>query len=712
MKIAYMVGGVVTALVCHVGALALDKSCGEDLLHAGSNSENPLLLNSKHPFEAIPFDTVAFEHLKPALEDGLEKTMRRADEICHNPDPATFENTVLALAEVSEPLEMAHTLLEHWANVNTSPELEEVEREFNQRYSEFATQLSLDPNLLSRLTELHQKKETLGLDPEQLRLLDQTYRSYLRRGAHLDDAAKARLVKINARLSVLSTDFRVNVVNATKEYQLFVAQESDLTGLPERVKADAKEKAIAQGKPDQWLFTLDAPSYLPFLDYAENRALREKIWRAKTQVATSGAYDNRPLLLEVVKLRQERAKIVGYSNYAAYQVEDRMAKTPERIETFLRRLGDSYRNAAKIELEELTAFAGQEIKPWDLSFYSEKLKEQKFSFNEEELRPYFELNNVLKGAFYAAERLYGIQFRKRTDIPTWDPDVQTFEVVDSRGEHLALFYLDPHPRPGRKRPGAYMNDLKGGGLSKGVYRRPHVINVANLARGANGQPSLLGLDEVRTIFHELGHGLHSMLSRVRLRALFGTNVAWDFVELPSQFFENFALQPEVLDVYAHHYETGKRVPAELIERVKAAKNFQIGMLGLGQIRYSMLDLAWHTVGAESVHTVEQVREFENQTIEPYRLLPDSGGLISTAFAHIFSGGYAAGYYSYRWASVLEVDAFSVFEAEGIFNPATAQRFLQNILERGDVEDAEVLYRRFRGGDPDPDALLRSEGLIP
>jgi peptidyl-dipeptidase Dcp len=453
------------------------------------------------------------------------------------------------------------------------------------------------------------------------------------------------------------------------------------------------------------------------LTHAQDRAIREKVWRGGNGNSVDGPRDNRPILFEIVQLRNERAKLLGYQTHAHYVIDGRMAETPEKAVSFLEGLSKSYYPHAVKDLKDIRELAGHEIEPWDLAFYSNKLSEQRFGFSDQELKPYFPIDQVLKGAFYVAKKLYGVTFHVRKDLPAWDPSVQVFEVRDREDKYLALFYFDPYPRKS-KRGGAWETDLQTAGVYNGRMRRPHVVNVTNVNSPIDGRPALLSPDNVTTIFHELGHGLHSMLTRVRERSISGTSVAWDFVELPSQLNENWAFEPEVLKVYARHYETGEPIPKELVAKFKAAATFQTGYFGLRQVQKSLLDLAWHmrdvdvVGGGKDAHDVNEVDQWELEFRAPYQLTPNHGSLISPTFSHVFSGGYSAGYYSYKWADVLASDAFSVFQSAGIFDPTTSNKFLRAVLEKGGSEEAADLYRQFRGRDPDPNALLRKEGLLP
>lgn len=676
------------------------------------NHKNPLLRPSSHPHGAFPYGGLEFGHYEPAFNEALKAAEARVDALRQEKAEPTFANTIEALEAADEPLEQVGSVFGNMLSVSTTPELQTFAEAINPRLSKFSNDIFFDTQIFARVRAVYEKKDSLGLDAEQSMLLTRTYRAFVRNGALLTDDEKTRVGAIDERLSVIGETYKKNVTDATSAYELFITDKARLAGLPEKAVKGAAQKAKAAGRDGAWLFTLDAPSVTSVLTYADDRPLREEIWRAFSGRAASGGHDNRLVLLEIAKLRQERAAILGYDTHAHYVTEDRMALNPVTVEKFLLKLADAYRPAAIKDLADLKAFAGHDIEPWDAGYFSEKIRESRYGYSEEALTPYFPLDQVLEGAFFAATKRYGITFHPRHDIPTWDKEVRTFEVREKDGTYLALFYLDPYPRKGVKRAGAWMNSIQAAGEFGGVARRPHVINVGNFSEPVDGEPALLTMREVTTVFHELGHGLHGMFANTRYRSLAGTNVAWDFVELPSQMNENWALEDEVLDVYARHYKTGERIPAELVAKVKRALTFQAGLSGLRQISLGMLDLAWHTHDLSGVKTAEDVVAFEQKAMEPYRVLPPKeGALTSASFAHIFAGGYSAGYYSYKWADVLAADAFGVFESEGVFNHETSLRFRREVLEKGGTEEAAVLYRRFRGGDPDPQALLRKEGLL-
>jgi peptidyl-dipeptidase Dcp len=711
-----------SVLVLSLFAPALAFAAGGETIHCrplltpyaeSLLAENPLLQVSTLPFGAIPFDRVQTAHFKPAFETALAQARRRVDAIRADTSTPTFANTIEALEALDEPLAQVGSVFSDFLSMKTSPELQELSEEINPLLSKFSNDIYFDAAIFRRVKAVFDARASLGLTPEQTMVLQNAYRSFVRNGALLDATQKARVAEIDTQLSTLGERYSKNNITEINAYELVVTDRARLAGLPEDAIAKAAEVAQKKGKPaGSYVFTMQAPSYGPLITYASDRALREEMWWAVNRKSTTGETDNRPLVVEITRLKAERARIMGFPTHAAYTTDDRMAKDPATVTSFLTRLANVYRPAAAKDLADLKAFAGHDIEPWDAAYYSEKLREQQYSYSEEELRPYFKLENVIKGVFFAATQRYGVTFHERKDIPTWDPAVTTYEVRDADGSFLSLFYSDPFPRDS-KRAGAWMNQLQAGGMFAGEMRRPHVVNVGNYTEPVGDKPALLTIDEVTTIFHEMGHGLHGMLSKARYRSVFGPNVAWDFVELPSQMNERWVMVPEVLDVMARHYITGERIPDALVEKVKRAETFQAGLVGLRQISLGMLDFAWYNSDISAVRTAADVEAFEEQAMAAYRVVPRKPGtLMSTSFGHIFAGGYSAGYYSYKWADVLAADTFDVFLREGVFNLATATRFRREILERGGSEEAAVIYRRWRGGDPDPDALLRREGLLP
>ncbi|PHK17098.1 peptidase M3, partial [Nostoc linckia z15] len=548
---------------------------------------------------------------------------------------------------------------------------------------------------------------------EQATLLEKKYKSFARNGANLPEEKKTRLREIDKQLSKLSLEFGENVLAETNAYQLHITDEADLSGLPEGAVEAARELAAAQEK-EGWIFTLDHPSYLPFMTYADNRDLRKKLALAFGAKAYQGnEYDNREIVKDIVKLRHERANLLGYGSHADFVLEERMAGSPQKVKEFLKDLLEKAKPAAEKEFTQLTGFAEEldgidQLQKWDGAYYSEKLKQKLFNLDDEKLKPYFQLEKVLNGAFTIAEKLYGLSFKEVNDIDKYHPDVQTFEVVDEGGNLTAVFYADFFPRKG-KRNGAWMTSFKPQYIKDGINERPHVSIVCNFTKPTATKPSLLTFNEVTTLFHEFGHALHGMLANTNYPTLSGTSVYWDFVELPSQVMENWCYEPEALELFAHHYQTGDMIPMEYIEKIKESASFQEGMATLRQLSFGLLDMGYHSMDPAGI---TDVKIFEMEQFASTQLYPDvPENVMSTAFSHIFQGGYASGYYSYKWAEVLDADAFEFFQQNGIFDKETAAKFKENILSKGGTEHPMLLYKRFRGQEPKPDALLKRAGLI-
>jgi peptidyl-dipeptidase Dcp len=671
---------------------------------------NPIIQPSPLKFGAIPFDKVKPEHFMPALETAIEKGRQAIKRI--QAEPASFENSIEALESCSEELEFVHLLFSNLLSADTNDQLQKLSMEIGPKVASFANDILLDEQIFARIKTVHDQREKLNLKPEQKFLVEKVYRDFRRSGAELSPEKKNRLRAIDERLSQLSPKFRENTLRATNEFELWIDDEKGLAGLPESAREAAKESAKEKGQPAKWLFTLQAPSYLAFMRFSENRALREKMYRAFASRSFGGGNDNQPIILETVQLMTERAQLLGASNYAQWALETRMAETPEQVSGFLNKMLNVVKPAAEKdvrEVQDLAAAMGgpNPMQPWDFTFYSEKLKQKKYSFDEEQLRPYFKLENVLKGVFELAYRLFGLKFTPATEYPVYHPDVQVYEVTRDNGEFVGLFYADFFPRAS-KNAGAWMTNYYEQGKFRGREIRPHVSNVCNFTKPTPGKPSLLTFDEVRTLFHEFGHGLHSLLSKVEFRSLAGTNVYLDFVELPSQILENWAEEEDLLKIYATHYQTGEVLPKEILKNLKDAQRFLAGYIALRQVNFAFLDLAWFTkpVGTMSVP------EFEIAATERTNIFPRVEGTnISSSFGHIFGGGYASGYYSYKWAEALDADAYEYFKEKGIFDRETAKRFEECVLSKGGSDHPMRLYENFRGRKPDPEALLRRDGLI-
>lgn len=682
------------------------------------NNPNPFLQFFKTadfgtPDLAIPFTQIQTEHFMPALHEGLKLSRERLQKLLANTAPADFENTILALETCSEPAELVTGVYFNLYGAEASPELQALAKDISPLMAAFQSEINLDPALFARVKEVHDKRMNLNLNVEQIQLVEKFYKNFARNGAFLAADKKERLKAIDQEMAVLSPKFSENVLNATNAYELWIENVADLKGLPEGAVEAAAEAAEKKGRKGQWLITLQMPSYIPVLQYLDNRSLREKLWRAQSSKAFKDQYDNREVIRKTVTLRNERAKILGFDTHAAFVLQERMAESSERVFQFLENLYVPSKKAADQDIQELRDFrkaleGSDEIMPWDFAYYSEKLKAEKYHFNAEDLRPYFKLENVVQGVFEHARKLYGLVFTKRTDIPLYHPEVEAFQVTDERTkENIGLFYTDFFPRES-KRGGAWMTNFREQGFFLGAVRRPHVSIVCNFTKPTPTKPSLLSYDEVQTLFHEFGHALHGLLSKCTYRSLSGPNVYWDFVELPSQIMENWTKEKEGLDLFARHYQTGASIPKDLLEKMLRADKFQAGYYSLRQVSFALLDMKWHTADPS---LIKEIDDFENSTTEKTRVFPLVPGTNSSAsFSHIFAGGYSAGYYSYKWAEVLDADAFEFFKERGLFNNEVAGSFRDNILSRGGTEHPMVLYKRFRGREPDPKALLRRDGL--
>jgi peptidyl-dipeptidase Dcp len=681
-----------------------------------TDQKSPLeFSNLKH--NAIPFDRLKDDMYLPRLKETLHEAKSRIAEIRNNPAEPTFENTIVALETAGEDAELVSSVFYNMLGSNTNDRLQELAREIGPILASHSSDILLDQKLFDRIQILFKNRKNLNLSVEEDRLLEKYRSDFARNGALLSPDKKEELRKLDNELSQLSPQFSEAVLKATNSFTLHLTDEKDLKGLPPSSIAGAREAAKEQNL-NGWLFSLQMPSYLPFMQYSENHALREKMYRAFAGRAFGGSptspTDNREFILKILRLKQQRARLLGFKDHPHFVLEKRMAENAEQVMTFLERIKSPSLVAARRDVKEVEDFAKAAGAPtpleaWDFSYWSERLKEHRYNLNQEELRPYFKLENVIAGAFEHARRLYGIEFRESKDYPIYHPDVKTYEVHEEHtGKFVGLFYADFFPRAS-KNGGAWMTSYFDQGLYQGEVRRPHIAIVCNFTKPTSDQPSLLTFDEVNTLFHEFGHSLHGLLSQCQYRSLSGTNVYWDFVELPSQIMENWILEKESLDLFAVHNETGEKMPAELIAKIKASEQFLSGYFSLRQVTFALLDMAWHMADAEKVTSVE---DFEDQVLGPLRVLPKVNGTnTSCSFSHIFAGGYSAGYYSYKWAEVLDADAFEYFREQGLFNREVATRFKEFVLSRGGTEHPMELYKKFRGREPDPDALLRRDGLI-
>ena len=673
---------------------------------------NPLLQDFNTPFDTPPFEAIKEEHFLPALKEALVIARKEIDEIVENEEAPTFANTIEALENSADLVNRTSEIFYNLNSAETNEEIQKIAREFSPLLSEYGNDIMLNPALFARVQSVYDAAQD-HLTEEQRMLLGKSYRAFKNNGALLANDDKEKLRAIDQELAGLSLQFGEHVLAETNAFELWITDHEDLAGLPEGLVEAAAEAAIQKGQEGKWLFTLDYPSYIPFMTYASNRKLREKMFRAfGGRAYQKNENDNREVILQIVKLRSERARLLGFKSHADYVLQERMAKTPQRVKSFLEELYDVAEPAARQELEDLLEFANtldeiEEIKKWDLAYYKEKLKQKKFNINDELLKPFFQLEKVIEGAFQVAGRLYGLQFKERNDIQKYHQDVNTYEVLDRNGQHLAVLYADFFPRPG-KRNGAWMTSYRSQKQKGGKDIRPLISIVCNFTKPTSTKPSLLTFNEVLTLFHEFGHALHGILARGNYGSLSGTSVFWDFVELPSQVMENWCYEKECLDLFARHYETGALIPAEIVDRLKGSVSFMEAYATLRQVGLASLDLAWHTMESDSVSSVG---EFEYEAIKRMDILPRvEESNTSASFSHIFQGGYSAGYYSYKWAEVLDADAFEYFSDEGIFNVDVARKF-EKLLSSGGARDPELLYKEFRGRDADPGALLRRAGLV-
>lgn len=674
---------------------------------------NPLLEISPLPNHAPPFDKIANEHYMPAVEEGIKQARANIEAIKNNAAAPDFDNTIAALESASELLGQATGIFYNQLACMGGDDLQELAEKIGPVGSNFSTDVIQDEKLFARVKAVNDRMEKLTLTPEQKTLLDDTYKSFVRGGALLNEDKKKRLREIDEQLSVLSPIIMNNVVKSAESFEMIIEDKKDLSGLPDMAVTAAAHEAEERGHKGKYLFTLDMPSYMPFIQYADNRDLREKIWHAFASRAWKGEFDNSPNILQVVKLKHERANLLGYKTHAHYVLEERMAEKPETVMGFLDRLKKVYKPAALSDLKSLQDFAKKnggpaDLKPWDVGYYSEKMKEELFKFSSEDFRPYLPLDNVLKGCFTHFSKLFGVKFEKTAKYPVWHPDAQAFDVIDEQsGAFIGTLYADFFPRKGKKQ-GAWKTTYRNQGLFGGKLESPLVSIVCNFTKPTANKPALLTHDEVLTLFHEMGHAMHALLSKVTYRSLSGTSVLWDFVELPSQVQENWCYEKETLDLFAAHYETGEKIPESLIEKLRDSMNFMVAWAGLRQVNFATLDMAWH---AQDPSGVTDVATFEDTVTKDTTLFPRLAGPSSNAFTHIFGGGYSAGYYSYKWAEVLDADTFELFKERGLYDRKTADSYKNEVLSKGGSEHPKILYARFRGRDADPDAVLRREGLL-
>ena len=673
------------------------------------------ILNSTFntPYQTAPFSKISNEDFLPAFKNAIETARAEIDAITANLEQPTFENTIEALEFSGENLDRISSIFFNLNSAETNETIQKIAQEVSPLLSEFSNDITLNEDLFKRVKSVHDQKEKLDLSTEQQTLLDKKYKSFARNGANLSEEKKTRLREIDKKLSGLKLTFGENVLAETNRYEMHLTDESDLDGLPEGAKEAARMLAESKGK-EGWLVTLDYPSYIPFMTYATSRELRRKLSiAAGAKAFQNDTLDNQEHVLQIAKLRQQRAQLLGYRTHAHFVLEERMAKTPESVTNFLHELLEKAKPAAEREFQELKDFANEidgltSLEKWDSAYYSEKLKQRRFNLDDELLKPYFQLEKVIDGAFLIAERLYDLKFEEIDTIDKYHDEVLTYKVTDTKGRLVSIFYADFFPRPG-KRNGAWMTVYKPQYVKDGVNDRPHISIVCNFTKPTKSKPSLLTFNEVTTLFHEFGHALHGMLANTTYPSLSGTSVFWDFVELPSQVLENWCYEREALELFATHYQTGEVIPMELIEKIKTSATFNEGMQTLRQISFGLLDMSWH---GQDVSKVTNVKSHELEAFKGTKLYPDvPENCMSTSFSHIFQGGYSAGYYSYKWAEVLDADAFEYFLEAGVFNKEVATLFKDHVLSQGGVEDPMTLYKRFRGKEPRPEALLKRAGLI-
>lgn len=674
---------------------------------------NPLLQKWTPPYGTPPFHLVKPAHYRPAIEKAIEAALKEIESITGNASPSDFENTIAALDRAGELLGRITSMLFNLNSADTSKPLQEVAREVSPLLTRFSNDITLNEVLFKRIQEVYSTKDNGLLTTEQKKLTERKYRNFMLGGAALKEEQRKRFREISEALATLSLKFEENVLEETNSYELHITDKNDLSGLPESLVEMASAEAKKRKKPG-WIFTLHFPSYIPFMQYSDKRNLREAMLRAYSSRAfRNNEFDNRQNILSIVNLRLELAEMLGFRNFAEMILGDRMADSPEKVGKFLEELYIASKPAAYRDLYNIKNYASEtghetEIERYDWAYYSERLKKKLYDIDDEILRPYFRLEKVEEAVLGLATTLYGIRFIQVNTIPVYNPEVRTFEVYDNDDSFLAILYLDYHPRPG-KNGGAWMTSYRDQKTTNGKDIRPFISIVANFTRPSEKRPSLLSFNELTTLLHEFGHSLHGMLTKCNYEGLSGTNVARDFVELPSQFMENFAYEKEWLDNWASHYITGKKIPDEIIVKIKEASTFNEGYSCYRQLSFGFLDMAWHTI-EQPVQS--DISDFERSAMEKTELFPPINGLnISASFGHIFGGGYAAGYYGYKWAEVLDADAFSFFTETGIFNRKTAESFRKNILEKGGSGNPQELYLKFRGKDPSIDAFLRRSGLV-
>jgi peptidyl-dipeptidase Dcp len=676
-------------------------------------TQNILSTPFKTPFGTAPFSKIKNKDFLPAFKKAIKEAKKEIDTIIDNPELPSFENTIEALDFSGEQLDRISSVFFNLNSAETNDEIQKIAQKVSPLLSEFSNDIALNEKLFKRIKAVYNLKDTLKLTTEQATLLEKKYKSFSRNGANLPEDKKLKLREIDKQLSQLKLKFGENVLAETNKFEMLITNKKDLSGLPEGAIEAAKQLAESKQK-DGWLFTLDYPSYIPFMTYADNRTLRKKLAIASGKKAFKGdKLDNQKNVLKIAKLRFERAQLLGYKTHAHFVLEERMAKTPEKVSNFLNELLEKAKPAAIREFNELQNFAKaldgiDHLEKWDGAYYAEKLKQKLFDLDDEKLKPYFKLEHVINGVFTISQKLYGLNFEEITSIDKYHDDVLTYKVTDDKGDFVSIFYADFFPRPG-KRNGAWMTSFKPQSIKNDVNERPHISIVCNFTKPTKSKPSLLTFNEVTTLFHEFGHALHGMLANTTYPSLSGTSVFWDFVELPSQVFENWCYEKEALELFAKHYETGEIIPMDLVQKIKDSSTFHEGMQTLRQISFGLLDMSWH---GEDPTSISNVKKKELEAFKNTQLYPDvAENCMSTSFSHIFQGGYSSGYYSYKWAEVLDADAFEYFKEVGIFDKSVASKFKDYVLSKGGTEEPMILYKRFRGQEPKPEALLKRAGLL-
>ena len=680
------------------------------MLMASCNT-NPLLQESTLPYGAPQFDKIKSEHYMPAFREGIAQAKAEIDAIVANSAQPDFENTIEAMERSGKTLNKVSSIFFNLLEADSDETLQQIAEEVSPLLNDYQMYVSLNEKLFARVKSVWERKEGLGLAQDQMTLLEKTYKSFTRGGANLQGEDRQKYAQLSEQLSLATIRFGRNVLAATNAYKLNITDEAKLAGMPDYLKELGKQTAEEAGQQG-WTFDLSYPSYGPFMRFCDDRELRKEMYLAYNSRGLKEEGDNTELVKEIASLRLQIANLLGYETYAHYALEERMLKTPSQVNGFLEDLLQASLPKARKEVKAIQDYAAAhgfkgELQSWDFSYWSEKLKNERYTISDAELKPYFRLDDCIDAVFGLAGKLYGLSFEERSDIPVYHPDVKVYDVKNEQGRHMALFYVDFFPRAS-KRNGAWMTEFRGQSIVDGTEYRPFVSLVTNFSKPTAGEPSLITPDELETLLHEFGHSLHGMLAEGRYESLCGTNVARDFVELPSQIMENWAYEPEFLQGFAKHYKTGETIPAELIEKIATSRNYNAAYLQVRQLNFGILDMAWHD---QKTMSDKPTVEFEKSVLSRMAVLPDvPGTAISTSITHLFSGGYAAGYYSYKWSEVLEADAFSLFKEKGIFSREVAESFRANILSKGGSEDEAVMYRNFRGHDPEVGALLRKLGI--